>query len=219
MTRLQTRKNTKETVATWASRLEDRITPRESNYFHSLVTAWVDLLACVEDHMKKAPFYKPFQIIAEFIDTCEEIYEKDKALGGTELDPMSDEKYQSEVQELQRHWSTTKYRGNTAHVLLNILRYWEKEVDLKQKEIYAKFMPVMNSSGLGKSKAVDQLGELGMLVITVILRNSKRDAGFPPGDPEVFDFLYDKIGFCVNIWQSNCLAYAFVEGTFLAGKT
>jgi hypothetical protein len=117
--------------------------------------------------------------------------------------------YGTSINQSLRHWTNANYVGSLPNALFEQLKKW---VGRKK---YAAFMPVMNSSGVGKSRCINELGTKGPLVVNLVLR-SGNDAGYPPGDPELYDFL-GKIKSVEQFWQANVLALSFVLGTFMAG--
>lgn len=127
-----------------------------------------------------------------------------------QTDIITEEQTRRMINISRFHW-LQPYVGDTWAVLLERLLHWADN-----DSVYSKFIPVTNSSGMGKSKCVDELGKNGPMVISVVLR-SGADSGYPPGDPEVYAF-FEKINECETVSQANVLAYAFVEGFFLAGR-
>ncbi|KAI9454622.1 hypothetical protein F5148DRAFT_424620 [Russula earlei] len=80
-----------------------------------------------------------------------------------------------------RAWSS-EYKGNLAVVLrLTIEDYLSR-----QRTCYARLTTIMNSSGTGKSRMVDQLG---MEVIAVPMCLRMEDEGYPPPDKGLRDWL------------------------------
>ncbi|KAI9512364.1 hypothetical protein F5148DRAFT_1008366 [Russula earlei] len=80
-----------------------------------------------------------------------------------------------------RAWSS-KYKGNLARVLfLTIADYLSRE-----RTCYARLTTIVNSSGTGKSRMVDQLGT-EVVVVPMCLRMGHE--GYPPPDKEIRDWL------------------------------
>ncbi|KAI9455049.1 hypothetical protein F5148DRAFT_401100 [Russula earlei] len=80
-----------------------------------------------------------------------------------------------------RAWSS-KYKGNLARVLfLTIADYLSRE-----RTCYARLTTIVNSSGTGKSRMVDQLGT-EVVVVPICLRMGHE--GYPPPDKEIRDWL------------------------------
>lgn len=112
------------------------------------------------------------------------------------------------INQCHRHWNK-EYIGTLPTVLLQRLIYWQDQ----QKHV--PFMPIVNSSGVGKSRCIDELGKSGPLVVSVVLRAGD-DNGYPPGDPEIYDFLRS-IEVMSCWWQTNVLALSFVTATIQGG--
>ncbi|RPA82109.1 hypothetical protein BJ508DRAFT_325883 [Ascobolus immersus RN42] len=118
------------------------------------------------------------------------------------------------------HWNAA-YIGSLAGSLLqHMVVTSQKASDTLSpfSKLHSNFMPVMNSSGVGKSKALDEVGRLpgGPWVIGIVLRSGD-DGGYPPGDPEIYDFLdLIKEERMDARWKANALALALVLGVFQA---
>ncbi|KAF8806794.1 hypothetical protein BYT27DRAFT_7233606 [Phlegmacium glaucopus] len=86
-----------------------------------------------------------------------------------------------------------------------------------EPQAYARYQAIVQSSGMGKSRMVDELSKQH-LVIPINLRNE--GSGFPPGDAQVLDFLkpvpFDQIesykrsqAFLISLFKA---AYEILEG-------
>jgi hypothetical protein len=60
----------------------------------------------------------------------------------------------------------------------------------KGSKHYAKYMPIVQSSGAGKSRLVDEYGKRAVAIIFTLRRGQQ--GGYPPGDIEVTEFLHAK---------------------------
>ncbi|KAJ2923352.1 hypothetical protein H1R20_g13740, partial [Candolleomyces eurysporus] len=72
-------------------------------------------------------------------------------------------------------------------VLQNYLK-WTQELGDAEGAPYANLAPIVNSSGTGKSRVVDQLGRKHCFVIPLCLRRDDSD-GYPPPDREMRNWL------------------------------
>lgn len=77
------------------------------------------------------------------------------------------------------------FGGDSLNVLKELLL--DEERVFQEDKFYAKSMTVIQSSGTGKSRLFDELSK-ELLTISFALRHHK-DAGWPPGDHEITDFL------------------------------
>ncbi|TFK66223.1 hypothetical protein BDN72DRAFT_860060 [Pluteus cervinus] len=77
------------------------------------------------------------------------------------------------------------YKGDGARALWSWIQAECEE--MHKKSYYAKYVPIIQSSGTGKSRTVDELGKSN-LVIPMNLQKP-HSKGFPPPDSEVYDYL------------------------------
>ncbi|RPA84583.1 hypothetical protein BJ508DRAFT_359610 [Ascobolus immersus RN42] len=82
---------------------------------------------------------------------------------------------------------TERYQGDLHKSFIPVIRDMEERFG---EEFYAKILTFLNSSGVGKSRLVDKLGE-EKLVIAFTFRLAG-DTGFPPGDDEITERLLDE---------------------------
>ena len=71
---------------------------------------------------------------------------------------------------------------------------------------YAKTMPIIQSSGTGKSRLLDEISK-EFLTISFILRRPMED-GYPPGDPEITTFLTDMLDMIASEARLNAVLHA-----------
>ncbi|KAF8236900.1 hypothetical protein L208DRAFT_594211 [Tricholoma matsutake] len=83
-------------------------------------------------------------------------------------------------------WERT-YDGQAAEALWTHIR---NHYDPNSNRIYAHFCSVVQSSGMGKSRTVDELGKEHFSIL-INLRDA-RSTGYPPADHEVGNFLTTK---------------------------
>jgi len=76
--------------------------------------------------------------------------------------------------------------GNSLNVLKELLV--DEENIFQKDKFYAKSMTIIQSSGTGKSRLLDELSK-ELLTISFALRHQCKDVGWPPGDHEITDFL------------------------------
>lgn len=84
---------------------------------------------------------------------------------------------------LYHSWNN-EFFGKSLDVLRDLLLAEEREF---KSNFYAKMIPIIQSSGTGKSRLMDEIGK-EFLSISFVLRHPGQD-GFPPGDHEVTTFL------------------------------
>ena len=54
-------------------------------------------------------------------------------------------------------------------------------------KLYCKMLPIIQSSGMWKSRVVDEIGR--RIFTTVFTLRDNGSTGYPPGDPEVMAFI------------------------------
>lgn len=84
---------------------------------------------------------------------------------------------------LYSQWNTEFY-GSALDALKEKIKH---EEGLVNKGLYAKIIPIIQSSGTGRSRLVDELGK-EFLSISFVLRLNG-ESGYPPGDPEITKFI------------------------------
>ena len=116
-----------------------------------------------------------------------------------------------------------RFAGNALEALVSRLKsaeanFLENEQSAKNKLFsrvqYVKSINVVQSTGMGKSRLVSQLGKK-MMTISFVLRYPGQ-TGFPPGDKEVFEFLLKGNGF--DTQQTHERAVCFLSATFFVGR-
>jgi hypothetical protein len=78
------------------------------------------------------------------------------------------------------------FRGGTVNVLKRLLLNQERV--FQEDKYYAKSITIMQSSGMGKSRLLDELSK-ELLTVSFALRHQHNDVRWPPGDHEITDFL------------------------------
>jgi hypothetical protein len=76
--------------------------------------------------------------------------------------------------------------GDSVNVLKELLL--DEERVFQEDKFYAKSMTIIQSSGTGKSRLLDELSK-EFLTISFALRHPHKDGGWPPGDLEITHFL------------------------------
>ena len=100
---------------------------------------------------------------------------------------------------LQRDWED-EYLGDSHHVLRRFLQAEENTNFLKNR--YAKVIPIIQTSGMGKSQLVSEISK-EYLTISFVLRRDLY-SGYPFGDPEVTDFLLG--GVSIEEIHARCIS-------------
>lgn len=84
-----------------------------------------------------------------------------------------------------------EYHGNLVKVLKDRIQGYEWTILKAEKgskcELYAKMIPVIQSSGMGKSRLINELSK-EILSVSFVLRKNE-ESGYPPGDTEITEFL------------------------------
>ncbi|KAH9959793.1 hypothetical protein BC827DRAFT_1376981 [Russula dissimulans] len=97
-------------------------------------------------------------------------------------------------------WGST-FKGDLANVLLEIIADYLS----LERTPYARLTSIVNSSGTGKSRMVDQLGK-EIITVPMCLRPSSQ--GFPPPDRNLRDWLIVRIGDRATV-QTRLHAFAY----------
>ncbi|KAH0825812.1 hypothetical protein J3R83DRAFT_8816, partial [Lanmaoa asiatica] len=121
----------------------------------------------------------------------------------------------------QSSW-VTEYRGNAALALLSHIqdcvspppRDTTRGSSAHDDLHYAKYTALVQSSGMGKSRTVDELSKYE-LVIPMVLQGSGY-TGYPPGDQDVYAFLSSR---CSSDKESFNRACAFLQAVFEETKS
>jgi len=117
---------------------------------------------------------------------------------------------------LQEQWKVG-YRGISVLALKEKLARYDREFSDPRTNYYAKVMPILQSSGTGKSRLISELGN-DVLSMSFTLRENG-ETGFPPGDSEVTRYLKDSIAEAeAEAWQHvrvvSFLSATISNGTF-----
>src|SRR5438874_8835159 len=78
-----------------------------------------------------------------------------------------------------------EFRGNAVNVLKTLIQDENRMFD--KKSYYARILPIIQSSGMGKSRLLDEVSK-EFLTVSFSLRRPK-ETGCPPGYPTVRSFL------------------------------
>ncbi|KAF8535758.1 hypothetical protein BDD12DRAFT_891842 [Trichophaea hybrida] len=92
----------------------------------------------------------------------------------------------TEVEYISQHWGDD-FQGRALEAFMEKLKTPMTDTTGSECNYYSKSFDILQSSGIGKSRLVREMG-FRMLVISFALRRPD-DTGFPPSDPEIFDFL------------------------------
>lgn len=104
---------------------------------------------------------------------------------GSDDSPPTKLKKDNILAALSRDWKRP-FRGDAVNLLRGLLL--DEEEAFEKDKFYAKSITIIQSSGTGKSRLVDELGK-EFLTISFALRRPTDDITWPPGDPEITDFL------------------------------
>ena len=85
---------------------------------------------------------------------------------------------------LYQGWNT-KFKGASARALRKLVR--AEETNFWAAAHYSKTIPIIQSSGTGKSHLLDEISK-DFLTVTFVLK-LQGEAGYPPGDQEIMEFL------------------------------
>ncbi|RDB15450.1 hypothetical protein Hypma_004153 [Hypsizygus marmoreus] len=107
---------------------------------------------------------------------CLEIYHAPRI----SYDTVFDHEFDAQVQAIEQSWQT-KFSGNSEEAL------WDHITGhFGRSDIYAHFAAIVQSSGMGKSRTVDELSKTHF---TIAMNLRSNDNGFPPRDKELAEFL------------------------------
>ena len=113
---------------------------------------------------------------------------------------------------LNSHWKDKFCGGSLAALKEQILRHEMRAQDQKFS-YYAKLIPIIQSSGMGKSRLIDEIGK-SHLCITVTLRENG-ESGYPPGDPEITKFLKEPLQAPEDVLLAHSYALALLDSIFV----
>jgi len=97
--------------------------------------------------------------------------------------------------------------GDSVDVMRDLLLAEERGF---KSDIYVKMIPVIQSSGTGKSRLMDEISK-DFLSVSFVLRHPGED-GFPPGDTEITGFLTRPFD---TEAQLHARVAAFLAGTLI----
>ena len=99
------------------------------------------------------------------------------------------------LQKVYHHWNT-KFCGHAKLALQEKLFLYESSTQHYYQDVYAKIIPIIQSSGMGKSRLMDEISKSHLTILFTFRKNG--ESGFPPGDPEITRFV-DK----ALLWKRN----------------
>lgn len=89
-----------------------------------------------------------------------------------------------EAEDLSRAWDLENFHGGAASIFRSVLK--ASDDNFEPCKHYAKAIAIVQSSGVGKSRMVDQLSkEIPAIIYTL---RKPLQTGYPPGDPEIVQF-------------------------------
>jgi hypothetical protein len=125
--------------------------------------------------------------------------------------PVKQQERQIAIANLQHHWDDA-FQGKALEALTEKLRRSEENAMLH--DYYSKSFDIIQSSGMGKSRLVYAMGET-IITISFALRRAG-ETGYPPCDPEVYNFLMAGPG--KNYADVHIRALAFLGGFISSRK-
>ncbi|KAF8541641.1 hypothetical protein BDD12DRAFT_488995 [Trichophaea hybrida] len=140
---------------------------------------YVTVETLIKKFLEKAPDLEVWKAMYKFIV---KLHAKPELSGLSE----QDDRISSTFFGLQEQWKVG-YRGISVLALKEKLARYEG----KSGDYYAKVMPILQSSGTGKSRLICELGNDALSMSFTLRENG--ETGFPPGDPEVTKYLKDGI--------------------------
>ena len=117
------------------------------------------------------------------------------------------------LNELYASWNEPYY-GDSVDALEKTLIRYEGNTESEARQLYAKMLPIIQSSGMGKSRLVDELSR--RLITTTFTLRQNESSGYPPGDPEVTAFV--RGSFSKLSWFVHGRAVALMAGIVQQSK-
>lgn len=119
-----------------------------------------------------------------------------------------------DVRPIRAHWRD-HFRGESIEAFFEALQRWNNS----SVPYYSKSLHIIQSSGAGKSRLIQQCGETVMTTSFVVRAAAVagKSTGFPPADPEIYEiFVKPGVGGPRDLLQA--VAFAFLKGIFRASK-
>ncbi|PCH37334.1 hypothetical protein WOLCODRAFT_29060, partial [Wolfiporia cocos MD-104 SS10] len=114
---------------------------------------------------------------------------------------------QDEVEATLKSWNE-KFRGNCVQAFLKYIDM--KREDKEDRQVYARYCAIVQSSGMGKSRLMKEVGH-ERIVIPICLREMG-STGFPPRDASVCNFFENAQG--GGRKQALLASYTFLSSIF-----
>ena len=90
------------------------------------------------------------------------------------------------LKQVHRHWNT-RFCGHAKLALHEKLLAYDNSPEHRHRNVYAKIIPIIQSSGMGKSRLMDEMSKTNLTILFTFRKNS--ESGYPPGDPEITRFV------------------------------
>jgi len=90
------------------------------------------------------------------------------------------------LQNVYRHWNT-KFCGHAKLALQEKLLEYENSIQHYHQIARTKIIPIIQSSGMGKSRLIDEISKSHLTILFTFRKNG--ESGFPLGDPEITHFV------------------------------
>ncbi|KAF8249115.1 hypothetical protein K440DRAFT_641481 [Wilcoxina mikolae CBS 423.85] len=115
------------------------------------------------------------------------------------------------LKSLYTSW-TADYYGDANKTLMQKIQKLEETMSAEAgaPTYYCKLIPILQSSGMGKSRLVNEIGK-DIFTISFTLRSGE-ESGYPPGDPEITRFLDSSLE--LSIAQMHARAVALISASF-----
>lgn len=170
----------------------EKATTRFCGKFPDVQQAKVGYVASIDNMFRKlVKGGKLDEALNRFMDLQSEV--GDEADSDSEEDDGADEKgelaekdkqVERDLNRTQAAWNGT-FLGGGNDVLRAYIGEWQN--NFSRRKHYAKVIPIVQSSGAGKSRLVHQYGKERVGIIYTIRRDDQ--GGYPPGDPEITEYL------------------------------
>lgn len=117
-----------------------------------------------------------------------------------------------DVRPIRAHWRDD-FRGQSVQAFFEALKRRKNS----SVPYYSKSIHVIQSSGAGKSRLIQQCGETVMTTSFVVRAAAVAGeaTGFPPADPEIYELFVNPKG---KDRDKHAVGFAFLKGIFAASK-
>jgi len=138
-----------------------------------------EALRCDTKIMQNGDRYRTMLAKGEWVRAVQHLFQD--LWGNSEMDEHMAERQK----RLYDHWCGT-FAGDSLMALSAAIRNYEPNWTNDYSMYYSKSIPIIQSSGMGKSRLADEMGKTNFQFAFVF--RSYGDTGYPPGDPEIIDY-------------------------------